>query len=143
MFSVRCSSALRFGSPLSDQRAHLLPGSRREPHGTMSRQYNMYNVQLSEFWKQRCTKEGIHNAPYLFDEENDDTVSEAPSRAVSQLSTTSTVTQQKIEELQKKLESERQYAAPTLPCAKARAPPFQHFFFFSAPLLPREAGPGE
>ena len=56
------------------------------------RQYNMYNVQLSEFWKQRCTKEGIHNAPYLFDEENDDAVSEAPSRAVSQLSTTSTVT---------------------------------------------------
>ena len=76
----------------------------------MSRQYNMYNVQLSEFWKQRCTKEGIHNAPYLFDEDNDDTVSEAPSRAVSQLSTTSTVTQQKIEELQKKLEAERAYA---------------------------------
>ena len=73
----------------------------------MSRQYNMYNVQLSEFWKQRCNKEGIHNAPYLFDEDNDDTVSEAPSRAVSQLSTTSTVTQQKIEELQKKLEAER------------------------------------
>ena len=91
----------------------------------MSRQYNMYNVQLSEFWKQRCTKEGIHNAPYLFDEENDDTISEAPSRAVSQLSTTSTVTQQKIEELQKKLEAERAYASsprplPPQPCAHPR-----------------------
>ena len=75
----------------------------------------MYNVQLSEFWKQRCTKESVHNAPYLFDEDNDDTVSEAPSRAISQLSTTSTVTQQKIEELQKKLEAERAYASSPRP----------------------------
>ena len=69
-------------------------GSRRV--GKMSRQYNMYNVQLSEFWKQRCFKESMHNAPYLHDyNEEYDVASEAPSRAPSQLSTTSTVTQQK------------------------------------------------
>ena len=75
----------------------------------MSRQYNMYNVQLSEFWKQRCLKEGIHNAPYLYDDDESENTSQAPSRSVaaSQLSTTSTVTQQKIDELQKKLETER------------------------------------
>ena len=62
----------------------------------MSRQYNMYNVQLSEFWKQRCFKETIHNAPYLsYDDDDGDVASEAPSRAPSTLSTTSTVTQQK------------------------------------------------
>ena len=62
----------------------------------MSRQYNMYNVQLSEFWKQRCFKESMHNAPYLQDyNEEYDVASEAPSRAPSQLSATSTVTQQK------------------------------------------------
>ena len=27
----------------------------------MSRQYNMYNVQLSEFWKQRVGREHMHN----------------------------------------------------------------------------------
>ena len=37
----------------------------------MSRQYNMYNVQLSEFWKQRCLKENTQNTPYLFDESDD------------------------------------------------------------------------
>ena len=64
----------------------------------MSRQYNMYNVQLSEFWKQRCLKESMHNAPYLgsVDSDDYDVASEAPSRAPSQLSTTSTVTQQKV-----------------------------------------------
>ena len=58
----------------------------------------MYNVQLSEFWKQRCLKETIHNAPYLFDDENEsaDVASVVSSRAPSQLSTTSTVTQQKV-----------------------------------------------
>jgi len=69
----------------------------------------MYNVQLSEFWKQRCLKETIHNAPYLFDDENEsaDVASVVSSRAPSQLSTTSTVTQQKVEELTRKLEEER------------------------------------
>ena len=61
----------------------------------MSRQYNMYNVQLSEFWKQRCQKEGMLNAPYLADYD-DDVASEAPSRAPSVLSTTSTTTQNKV-----------------------------------------------
>jgi len=73
----------------------------------MSRQYNMYNVQLSEFWKQRCDKETMHNAPYLFDGDSEDVTSTAPSRAPSQLSTTSTATREKIEELTKKLEQER------------------------------------
>lgn len=58
----------------------------------------MYNVQLSEFWKQRVGKESIFNAPYLTgaDDSEYDVASEAPSRAPSQLSTTSTVTQQKV-----------------------------------------------
>ena len=75
----------------------------------MSRQYNMYNVQLSEFWKQRCFKESIHNTPFLKDGEDTeyDVGSEAPSRLSAPLSTTSTITQQKIEELTKKLEEER------------------------------------
>jgi hypothetical protein len=62
----------------------------------MSRQYNMYNVQLSEFWKQRCDKETMHNAPYLFDGDSEDVTSTAPSRAPSQLSTTSTATREKV-----------------------------------------------
>jgi len=74
----------------------------------MSRQYNMYNVQLSEFWKQRCGKEALHNAPYFVDEDGGSvTGSDVYSIAPSQLSTTSTQTQKKIEELQQKLEEER------------------------------------
>ena len=63
----------------------------------MSRQYNMYNVQLSEFWKQRVGKETVHNAPYMFgEEEYPDDLSEAPSRmSGSRLSVASTATQQK------------------------------------------------
>ena len=67
----------------------------------MSRQYNMYNVQLSEFWKQRVGKETMHNAPNMFGDEDypDDLVSEAPSRASgysrSQVSVASTATRQK------------------------------------------------
>ena len=55
----------------------------------MSRQYNMYNVQLSEFWKQRCDKEALHNAPFLIDgeEEQSELASETPSRAITELST--------------------------------------------------------
>ena len=64
----------------------------------MAKQYNMYNVQLSEFWKQRVGKESMFNAPYLTgaDDSEYDVASEAPSRAPSQLSSTSTVTQQKV-----------------------------------------------
>ena len=36
----------------------------------MAKQYNMYNVQLSEFWKQRVGKESLHNAPYMDDDDN-------------------------------------------------------------------------
>jgi len=51
----------------------------------MSRQYNMYNVQLSEFWKQRIGKETMHNAPYMFGDEEypDDLVSELTWTRVS------------------------------------------------------------
>ena len=49
----------------------------------MSRQYNMYNVQLSEFWKQRCTKELEQVAAYNMYDEFSDTASEAPSRSAS------------------------------------------------------------
>merc|ERR1712216_693631 len=84
----------------------------------MSRQYNMYNVQLSEFWKQRVGREHMHNAPYLFEEEGlySDTVSEAPSQALSnrshstrlsKLSSVSAATQAKIDELEAKLKEER------------------------------------
>ena len=63
----------------------------------MSRQYNMYNVQLSEFWKQRCTKESIHNAPYLFDtEDTEDVASVTSGRTPSMVSVASTATQQKV-----------------------------------------------
>jgi hypothetical protein len=31
----------------------------------MSRQYNMYNVQCAEMWKQRIRQENTHNIPYL------------------------------------------------------------------------------
>ena len=69
----------------------------------MSRQYNMYNVQLSEFWKQRVGKESMHNAPYMFalgeGEEGDysDLVSEAPSRrSQSQMSVASTATRNRV-----------------------------------------------
>ena len=30
----------------------------------MSKQYNMYSVQLSEFWKQRVCKETFHNCQF-------------------------------------------------------------------------------
>ena len=66
----------------------------------MSRQYNMYNVQLSEFWKQRCGKETMHNAPYMFeaDEVSEYAESEAPSRISSRAATSvaSTATRQKV-----------------------------------------------
>jgi len=67
----------------------------------------MYNVQLSEFWKQRCGKEAVHNAPFLYDGSSEIDGSDTMSIAPSQLSTTSTQTQLKIEELQRKLEEER------------------------------------
>ncbi|KOO25195.1 hypothetical protein Ctob_009624 [Chrysochromulina tobinii] len=57
----------------------------------------MYNVQLSEFWKQRIGKETMHNAPYMFGDEEypDDLVSEASYKSRGS-----------IDELQKKLEEE-------------------------------------
>ena len=64
----------------------------------MAKQYNMYNVQLSEFWKQRVGKEALHNAPYL--DEDDDNMSQlsdrAPSRAPSEMSVTSEASRQKV-----------------------------------------------
>lgn len=33
--------------------------------GGMSRQYNMYNVQCAEMWKQRIRQENTFNIPYL------------------------------------------------------------------------------
>ena len=74
----------------------------------------MYNVQLSEFWKQRVDKETIHNAPYFAGSEAEtasirDDVSEAPSRATTRtgVSVASTATRNKIVELEQKLEEER------------------------------------
>ena len=55
--------------------ANRLLGRPSAAAGAMSRQYNMYNVQLSEFWKQRCNLESIHNAPYIR-EDDDDAASE-------------------------------------------------------------------
>eukprot|EP00900_Chrysochromulina_parva_P008103 jgi/Chrpa1/17294/Chrysochromulina_OHIO_Genome00020648-RA len=70
----------------------------------MSRQYNMYNVQLSEFWKQRIGKETMHNAPYMFGDEEypDDLVSEASYKSRDPRFALPT----QIDELQKKLEEE-------------------------------------
>lgn len=64
----------------------------------MSRQYNMYNVQLSEFWKQRCGKEAVANTPYGDDfDETGSMISDAASQAaMSQISTTSTVSRAKV-----------------------------------------------
>lgn len=64
----------------------------------MSRQYNMYNVQLSEFWKQRIDKEAQHNAPFLQSDGGSelDDVASTISRGPSMLSTTSTISQQKV-----------------------------------------------
>ena len=73
----------------------------------------MYNVQLSEFWKQRVGRENVHNSPAMLDLDDDDTrsvLSDASSlRAPSEsaVSTTSSVTRVKIQELEEKLESER------------------------------------
>ena len=98
----------------------------------MSRQYNMYNVQLSEFWKQRCGKESIHNGPSMDEDDDDDAsiISDAPSRAQSELSTASNMSRTKIEELEKKLHAERAYVAALQPAAPhhpapSRAVPFQ------------------
>merc|ERR1712196_563380 len=80
----------------------------------MAKQYNMYNVQLSEFWKQRVGKESLHNAPYLEDDEDDrsSVFSDARpasrcSRAPSEYSVTSEASKQKIADLQAKLDEER------------------------------------
>ena len=81
----------------------------------MSRQYNMYNVQLSEFWKQRIGKETMHNAPYMFGDEEypDDLVSEASYKSrgsvtTSRISVASTATRNK--------------ASAGSPSARARGP---------------------
>jgi len=82
----------------------------------MSRQYNMYNVQLSEFWKQRVGRENLTNTPYLFESELDvsDTASQAPSgisrssrQSGSRLSQVSEATKAKIAELEAKLDEEK------------------------------------
>ena len=43
----------------------------------MSRQYNMYNVQCAEGWKQRIALENMHNIPYVHVREDDDVSSVA------------------------------------------------------------------
>jgi len=74
----------------------------------MAKQYNMYNVQLSEFWKQRVGKEALHNAPYLDDDDMSQlSVERAPSRAPSELSVTSETSRAKIAQLEAQLEAER------------------------------------
>ena len=84
----------------------------------MSRQYNMYNVQLSEFWKQRVGRENVHNAPIPLGadgEPEDDAMSTySDIRAPSEISRVSTVTQQKINELEAKLDEEKRRAPPAL-----------------------------
>ena len=65
----------------------------------MAKQYNMYNVQLSEFWKQRVSKEALHNAPYPVEEDDDmasvvshgSSVSRVSHRAASEVSRVSRV----------------------------------------------------
>ena len=41
----------------------------------MSRQYNMYNVQCAEGWKQRIALENMHNIPYVNVRADDDDAS--------------------------------------------------------------------
>ena len=97
----------------------------------MSRQYNMYNVQLSEFWKQRCSKELENVVALNMYDDLSDTASEAPSRSASMISATSTVSQQKIDELKKKLAEETK-------CARARrlSPPLSAPGHFHLPIWP-------
>ena len=67
-----------------DQRAH----TQDKPSVAMSgRQYNMYNSQTAEAWKQRVMKENLHNAPSLrvfadlADDDDNQSVSSMGSRA--------------------------------------------------------------
>ena len=86
------------------------------------RQYNMYNSQTAEAWKQRVMKENLHNAPSLrvfadlADDDDNQSVSSMGSRATgmtrasvatSRASVASTAALNRIEELEKKLETER------------------------------------
>ena len=79
-----------------------------------AKQYNMYNVQLSEFWKQRVGRENVHNAPIPLgadgEPEDDAMSSYSELRAPSEISRVSTVTQQKINELEAKLDEEKRRA---------------------------------
>jgi hypothetical protein len=59
----------------------------------------MYNVQLSEFWKQRVGKEALHNAPNMDDDlmsELSETPSRAAGRAASELSVASSTSRTKV-----------------------------------------------
>uniref|UniRef100_A0A7S2N1F2 Uncharacterized protein n=1 Tax=Haptolina brevifila TaxID=156173 RepID=A0A7S2N1F2_9EUKA len=117
-----CLNSTRFAAQCSECRSSTLASAaaiRLLPSGAvvMSRQYNMYNVQLSEFWKQRVGRENLTNTPYLFESELDvsDTASQAPSQAISRssrgsgsrLSQVSEATKAKIAELEAKLDAER------------------------------------
>eukprot|EP00966_Prymnesium_polylepis_P252856 5845308-Prymnesium_polylepis.2 len=82
----------------------------------MAKQYNMYNVQLSEFWKQRVGKEALHNAPYLDDDDMSQlSVERAPSRAPSELSVTSETSRAKVGSPSNMLCTRRQYDGCTAP----------------------------
>jgi len=81
----------------------------------MSKQYNMYNVQQAEMWKQRVARENTYNTPIAESEYGDDDRSSMMSgstrltsvRPKSDLSVASSNTVRKIEELERKLEAER------------------------------------
>merc|ERR1712228_985899 len=81
----------------------------------MSKQYNMYNAQAAEMWKQRFARENIYNTPVAESEYGDDDRSSMMSgstrltavRPKSDLSVASSNTVRKIEELERRLEAER------------------------------------
>lgn len=62
-------------------------GSEYPPLAMSGRQYNMYNSQTAEAWKQRVMKENLHNAPSLrvfadlADDDDNQSVSSMGSRA--------------------------------------------------------------
>ncbi|KAL3895142.1 MAG: hypothetical protein SGPRY_013597 [Prymnesium sp.] len=43
---------------------------KEEQGNRMAKQYNMYNVQTSEAWKQRVSKEANHNVLLIYEDGN-------------------------------------------------------------------------
>ncbi|KAL1525272.1 hypothetical protein AB1Y20_020135 [Prymnesium parvum] len=74
----------------------------------MPRQYNMYNVQQCEFWKERVSKEVLRHALYFGDDLDDDLSQlSGSSFANSTRSMTSEASRDKIAQLEMQLQDER------------------------------------